>query len=135
MRGRHRRRDRPKAKEENNNPKHHRKRIHPHPHRPRQPKRAPDQLIRLAAVVRDVRRPADLARAPAPEEQGLGDDVGGVEAADAEGDDVVEGGGGADVDEADEAGDEGGDEDGEEGDGGFGLHLFCFVGGGYGTGG
>ncbi len=127
MRGRHRRRDRPKAKKENNNPKHHRKRIHPHPHQPRKPKRAPNQLIRLAAIIRDVRRLANLTRAPAPEEQGFGNDVGSVEAADAEGNDVVEGGGGADVDEADEAGDEGGDEDGEEGDGVFGLDLLLML--------
>ena len=84
-------------------------------------KRTPDQLIRLAGIVGSG--VTDRARAAAPEEEGFGDDVGGVEAADAEGDDVVEGGGGADVDEADEAGDEGGDEDGEEGDGGFGLDL------------
>ena len=57
------------------------------------------------------------------EEEGFGDDVGGVEGADAEGDDGVEGGGGADADEANDNGDERGDDDGEGWDGGFGLEL------------
>ena len=89
--------------------------------------RAPDQLISLAVIVPDLASLPDAIRAAAPEEEGFRDDVGRVEAADAEGDDVVEGGGGADVDEADGAGDEGGDEDGEEGDGVFGLDLWGFT--------
>ena len=86
-------------------------------------KRSPNKLISLARIILDVRRFTDRTRASAPEEQALGNDVGGVETADAEGDDVVEGCGGADVDEADEAGDEGCYHDGEEGDCGFGLDL------------
>lgn len=129
----HRRRHRPKAKEENNHPKHHGERIHRNAKNARKPKRAPNQLIGFVAsivvvVCVDFRRGvADGACAAAPEKEGFSDDVGGVEGADAEGDDVVEGGGGADVDEADEAGDEGGDEDGEEGDRGVGLDLRGFV--------
>ena len=118
----HRRRNRPKAKEENNNPKRHRERIHQDAHEPRQPKRSPDELVGLAGII--VRGAEDGARAAAPEQQALGDDVGGVEAADAEGDDVVEGGRGADVDKADEAGDDGRDHDGQERDRGAGLDLY-----------
>lgn len=69
----------------------------------------------------------DEARAAAVEEESLRDDVGCVQGADAEGDDGVEGGGGADVDETDEDGDEGGDDDGEGWDGGFGLELDSYV--------
>ena len=65
----------------------------------------------------------DGTRTSAPEEEAFGDDVGGVEAADAEGDDVVECGGRADVDEADEAGDDGCYHDREKRDCGFGLDL------------
>ena len=115
--------DGPKAEEENNNPKHHRERIDQDPKDTRKPKRSPNKLVGLAGIVRDVARFADGTRASAPEQEAFGDDIGGVEAADAQGDDVVKGGGGADIDEADEAGDDGCYHDGEEGDCGFGLDL------------
>ena len=123
MLGRNGRSDRPKAKEENDDPKRHRERIHQDPKDTRKPKRAPKKLVGLAGIVGDVARFANGTRAPAPEEEAFGDDVGGVEAADAEGDDVVEGGGGANVDEADEARDDGCDHDGEERDCRSGLDL------------
>ena len=115
--------NRPKAEEENDNPKHHREHIHQDPEDTWKPKRSPKKLVSLAGIVRDVARFADGTRASAPEEEAFGDDVGGVEAADAEGDDVVEGGGRADVDKADEAGDDGCYHDGEKRNCGFGLDL------------
>ena len=121
--GLHRRGHGPEAEKENDDPKCDRERIDQDAKDARKMKRPPHELVSRAAIVRDVRRVPDCARAPAPKEEALGDEVGGVEAADAEGDDVVEGGGGAEVDEADEAGDEGCDDDGEQGDGGFGLDL------------
>lgn len=69
----------------------------------------------------------DEAGAAAVEEKRFGDDIGGIEGADAEGDDGVEGCGGAHIDEADEDSDEGGDDDGEGWDGGFGLELVLRV--------
>lgn len=69
----------------------------------------------------------DCAGEPPVEQQGAGEEVGGVEAVDGEGDDVVEGDGGADVDEGEEAGDDYCDEDGGEGDGGAGFDLRGFV--------
>ena len=98
MLGRNGRSDRPKAKEENDDPKRHRERIHQDPKDTRKPKRSPNKLVGFAGIVRDIARFADGTRASAPEQEAFGDDVGGVEAADAEGDDVVEGGRGADVD-------------------------------------
>lgn len=85
-------------------------------------KGAPDKLSRFAGIV-DAVAGSDAAGDAAVEEETLGDDVGGVEGADAEGNDVVEGGGGAEVDEADEAGDAGGDDDGVDGDGAADLDL------------
>lgn len=58
----------------------------------------------------------DAAGDAAVEEEAFGDDVGGVEGGDGEGDDAVEGDGGTEVDEADEAGEGGGDDDGVDGD-------------------
>ena len=123
MLGRNGRSNGPKAKKENDNPKHHRESIHQNPKDTRQPKRSPNKLISLTGIVCDVARFADGTRASAPKEEAFGDDVRGVEAADAEGDEVVEGGGREDVDEADETGDEGGYHDGEEGDCCSGLDL------------
>ena len=85
--------------------------------------RPPNKLISLSRITLDVRRFTDRTRASAPQQQALGNDVRGVETTDAEGDDVVEGCGGADVDEADKAGDEGCYHDCEKRDCGFGLNL------------
>jgi len=65
----------------------------------------------------------DPACAAPVEEEGLGDNVRGVQRGDAEGNDVVEGGGGTDVDEADHAGGDGGDDDGVNRDGTADLDL------------
>ena len=70
------------------------------------------------------RRVADGAADAVIEEEGFGEDVGGVKGADADGDDVVEGGGGADVDEANSAGDARHDHGCAEGDSGVGLDLW-----------
>ena len=61
-------------------------------------KRSPDKLVSFACIVRDVCCLSDSTGASAPEEKALGDDVRSVETAHAQGDDVVESGGGADVD-------------------------------------
>jgi len=54
--------------------------------------RAPDELVGLAGIyVTGVVGGSDGPCAAAPEKKRFGDDVGCVEAADAEGDDVVEG--------------------------------------------
>lgn len=123
MRSRNRRRDGPKAEKENNSPKDHRPNIDNNTKNTRKVERSPDKLVSLAGIVRDVCRISDSTGTPAPEEKALRDDVRGVETAYAEGYDVVESGGGADVDEADEAGDEGCYDDCEEGDCGLCLDL------------
>lgn len=123
MRSRNRRRHGPKTKEEDNNGEPDRKSIHQDAKDTRKTERSPNELIGLAGIIREVGHFANSTCAPAPEEKAFGDDIGSVETADAEGNDIVEGGGGANVDEADETGDEGCYDDGEEGDCGFGLDL------------
>ena len=71
----------------------------------------------------------DLAGCASPEEEGAGDEVGGVEAGGGEGDEVFEGGGGADVDEGEEGGDDGDDGDGDYWDRGAGFDLAVGVSG------
>ena len=67
---------------------------------------APDQL-RTARIGEGgaVGLMLDAACAAAVEEEGQGDEVGGVEAGDADREDVFEGDGGAEADEGEEAGD------------------------------
>ena len=86
-------------------------------------KGSPHQLVGVPSRALHFRGAADVAADAAPEEEGLGDSVGGVEGRDADGEDDVEGGGGAEVDDADEAGDDGDDVDGVEGDGCVGVDL------------
>lgn len=86
---------------------------------------SPNKLISLACISRDVCRFTNSTCTSAPEEKALGNDVRSVETAHAKGDDVVESGGGADVDQTDEAGDEGCYDDGEEWDCGLRLDLQC----------
>ena len=86
-------------------------------------KRSPDKPISLAYITRNVCRLSDSTGTSTPEEKALCDDVRSVEAAYTEGYDIVEGGGGADVDQADEAGDQRRYQDGEERDCGLGLNL------------
>ena len=64
-------------------------------------------------------RPSDAV----PEQHRFGKKIGGVQAADPEGNDGVEGGGGTDVDQADDTGDEGHDKYGIHWDSGSGLQL------------
>ena len=69
----------------------------------------PDEFVGVPGCVGHLGGVPDGAAEAVPEEEGFGEDVGGVEGADADGEDVVEGGGGADVYEADGAGDAGHD--------------------------
>lgn len=73
---------------------------------------APDELVSVPYAIGHLGGRANGATNAVVEEEGFGKDVGGVQRADAEGDDGIEGGGGADVDEADKTGDKGHDEDG-----------------------
>ena len=72
---------------------------------------APDELVGVPGRVGHLVGVPDRAADAVPEEEGLGQDVGCVEAADADGEDVVEGGRRTDVDEADGAGYAGHDQD------------------------
>ena len=67
-------------------------------------KGAPDEFVGVPRGAGHLIGVPDRSSDPVPEQEGLGQDVGGVEAADADGDDVVEGGCGTDVYEADGAG-------------------------------
>ena len=86
-------------------------------------KRSPDKLISFACIVGDICCLSDSTGASAPEEKALSDDVRGIETAHAQGDDVVESGGGADVDKTDQTGNEGCYDDCEERDHGLRLDL------------
>ena len=79
------------------NPKPHRERIHSDTENPGQVEGAPDEHAGLGGVV-EMAAGADGAGAAPVEEEAFDDYVGKVEARYAEGDDVVEGGGGSDVD-------------------------------------
>jgi len=86
-----RRSDRPKAEEKDNAAENQREQVDRNAPDPWEVKGAPDELSRFAGIV-DAVAGSDAAGDAAVEEETLGDDVGGVEGADAEGDDVVEGG-------------------------------------------
>ena len=103
---------REKTKHKHNNPIPHPKPIQQDPPDPRYVEGAPDQFVGVPGGVCHLGWGADCAPDAVPEEEGFGEHVGGVETADADGDYVVEGGGGTDVDEADGAGDAGHDYDG-----------------------
>ena len=68
---------------------------------------APDQFVSVPFGIGHLRGMADGASDAVVEEKRFGEHVGCVEGADAYRDDVVEGRGGADIDEADGAGDAG----------------------------
>lgn len=123
MRSRDRSRYRPEAEEENDEAENHCPSVDNDTKDTRKMKRSPDKLISLAYLIRNVCRLYDSTGTSTPEEKALCDDVRSVEAAYTEGYDIVEGRGGADVDQADEAGDERRYQDGEERDGGLGLNL------------
>jgi len=65
--------------------------------------RTPDQFVRVPGGAGHWARVADRSPHSVPEEERLGEEVGGVEAADADGDNVVERSCGTDVDQADGA--------------------------------
>lgn len=79
--------------------------------------RAPDQSVGrgVGERVEGVRRELDATGAAAVEQQSAGDQIGGVQTGDGERDDDGEDGGGANVDEREQAGDNGRDADGPEG--------------------
>lgn len=106
MRSRDRRRHGPKAKKENDDPETHRPGVNDDTENARKMKGAPDKLISLACIIRDVCRLSDSTGASAPEQKALCDDIRSIQTAHAERYDVVKGGGRADVDQADETGDE-----------------------------
>ena len=106
MRSRDRRRHRPEAEKEDDDAENHRPGVNDDTENARKMKGAPHKLIRLACIIRDVCRLFNSTSASAPEKKALCDDIRSVQTAHAERYDVVEGGGRADVDQADETGDE-----------------------------
>lgn len=99
------------------------KRIQQDPPDARDVEGAPDELVGVPGTVGHLGGRSDGAADAVVEEEGFSEDVGGVERAYAKGDDGVEGSGGADIDEADEARDKSHDEDGMEWDRGGRLDL------------
>ncbi len=89
----------------------------------RNAERTPNQFIRMPGGAGHLAGLADCSSDAVPEEKGLGEDIGGVEAADADGDDVVESGCGTNVDQADGAGNAGHDHDCVHRDSGVCLDL------------
>ena len=83
----------------------------------------PDELVGVPGRIGHLVGVADGAPDAVPEEEALGEDVGGVEAADADGEDVVERRCRTDVDEADGAGNARHDHDCVQRDGGVVLDL------------
>lgn len=123
LRSRDGRRHGPKAKEEYNDPETHSPNVDDNAKKTWKMKRSPDKLVSFACITRDVCHFADSTGTSTPEEKALDDDVRGVETAHAQGDDIVESGGGADVDQTDETGNEGCYDDCEERDRGLRLDL------------
>lgn len=120
-RRRRRRARRPEAEEHNHNQVHASEGVDRRSEPPADSPRAPDQLTGLKVDGRRVVRVvaggfADGASAPPPEKERAGGKVGGVEAGDGEGENVVEDHRGAEIDQGQEAGDNGRDRDGVEGD-------------------
>ena len=118
-----RRRDGPKAKEEDNNTETHCPGVDDDTENAWKMKRSPDKLISLARIICYVCHLSDSTGASAPEEKAFSDNVRSVETAYAQGDDIVERGGRADVDQPDETGDQGYYHDCKERDRGLRLHL------------
>lgn len=96
---------REKAEDEDNNAIADSKGIEQHAPDPRHVEGTPDQLISLPGVTGHLIGRSDRPANTVPEEEGLGEKVGSVQAAHADGDDIVECCGGADVDQTDGAGD------------------------------
>ncbi len=78
--------------------------------------RTPDQFVRVPGSTGHLTLVADRSTGAVPEKKGLGEDVGGIEAADADRDDVVESRCGTDVDQTDSAGNASHDHDCVHGD-------------------
>lgn len=108
--GRDRRRDGEETEDENDDPKANRDNIDHDSEDAGKMEGTPYEGAGLSRVVNAVPG-ADPAGAAAVEEEALGDDVGCIEVSDTEGNDVVEGGRGSDVDQSNDTGGEGGDED------------------------
>lgn len=92
MHSRNRRRYRPKAEEEDDNPENHCPSVDDDAKDTRKMERSPNKLISLACTVPNILRFPNITSASAPEEKAFCDDVRSVEAAYAEGDDIVESG-------------------------------------------
>ena len=91
----------PKAEEENNEAESDTQCIVENAEDAGKTERSPDQGAGLGAVGWNFKWRSNRAGTAAPEEKRFHDDVGCVEGGDRKGDDGVEGGGGADVDESD----------------------------------
>ena len=124
IRSHHRRKQ---AENENNDPVPDSERVEQDAPNSRDVERAPDEFVGVPGRAGHLLGRADVPDDAVVEKHALGDGVGSVEATDADGDDGVEGGCGADVDEADDTGDEGHDEDCVHWDGGFGLDLWIVI--------
>ena len=86
-------------------------------------KGAPDEFVGMPRRTGHLLRVADRSSDTVPKEEGLGEDVGSVEAADADGDDVVEGCRGTYVDQANGARNGGHHQDRIQRDSGVCLNL------------
>ena len=103
--------------------------IHSNTEPSRNPPWTPGELdvITALALAEDVVRCGDAAGAAAPEKEDQADEVGEVQSADGERYDVIEGGGRADVYEAEEAGDGSGEGHRGNRDGGTRVYLYDFA--------
>ena len=84
---------------------------------------SPHQLVGVPCGALHFAGSFDVAADTAPEKEGLGHSVGGIEGGYADGEDDVEGCSGTEIDYADEASDACHHVDGIERDGGIGVHL------------
>jgi len=114
---------REKAEDEDNNAVADGKCIEQHAPDPRHVERTPDQLISVPGVTGHLIERSDRPADTVPEEEGLGENVGSVQAAHGDGDDIVECCGGADVDQADGARDASHDPDSVDGNSRVRLDL------------
>jgi hypothetical protein len=116
----------PKTKEQNHNHKNTSKSINHSTKRFANLKGAPGKRVRVGYISKTLGGSGvgfDSAGKATVEEERVADEVGGIEAINREGDDVVESYGGAEDDESQETSDEGGESDGDEWDGSSLIHL------------
>ena len=86
-------------------------------------KRAPDELVSMPRGAGHLAGVTNRSSNAVPKEESLSEDVGSVETADTYGDDIIESGCGADVDQTNGTRDAGHDNDGIQWNGGVGLDL------------